>query len=248
MLSFKRTIAFLLCLALVLGLCACSEIDNDYGVNSEIVATEESQAEIVKNYDENTKIMSLDRVMPKYVDISLFDEENYSDIYLGKDFKIDAEFLGQNLPVPARLDEILDLGWEFASGNEYNANSLVFSFETIDIVLKNKDGVKIKTQFYNSSRSSVKLSECYLVKYHINNNFYKNIKNYNEFKINEVTNAMAITDIINILGTPSHFYAVSEESYYLDYFISKDDRRNGITIYVNPIDDCITAIEFSYYK
>ena len=59
---------------------------------------------------------------------------------------------------------------------------------------------------------------------------------------------MAITDIINTLGTPSHFYAVSETSYYLDYFITKRDRRNGITVYINPVDDNITAIEFSFYK
>ena len=59
---------------------------------------------------------------------------------------------------------------------------------------------------------------------------------------------MAITDIIEILGTPSHFYAVSNNNYYLDYFITKKDRRNSITIYVNPIDDVITKIEISYYK
>ena len=59
---------------------------------------------------------------------------------------------------------------------------------------------------------------------------------------------MAITDIIHVLGTPSHFYAISDTSYYLDYFISKKDRRNGITVYINPVDDIITKIEFSYYK
>ena len=35
---------------------------------------------------EDTKIMSSDRVMSRYFDISLFDEENYSEIYLGKKF------------------------------------------------------------------------------------------------------------------------------------------------------------------
>jgi hypothetical protein len=59
---------------------------------------------------------------------------------------------------------------------------------------------------------------------------------------------MAVTDIIDNLGTPSHFYQVSENAYYLDYFITKKDRRNGITVYINPVDDLITAIEFSYYK
>ena len=59
---------------------------------------------------------------------------------------------------------------------------------------------------------------------------------------------MAITDIIDTLGTPSHFYGIDESNYYLDYFISQRDRRNGITVYINPSDNAITAIEFSYYK
>lgn len=51
---------------------------------------------------------------------------------------------------------------------------------------------------------------------------------------------MAITDIIDTLGTPSHFYGISENNYYLDYFISRDDRRNGITVYIDPANDSIT--------
>ena len=248
MLNLKTALSILMCFVLIFGLRACSAIDKDYGVSSESSTVAQKQPNVVKNYDENTKIMSLDKVMPQYVDISLFDEENYSDIYLGKNFEIFAEFLGQKLNVPAKLADMKALGWELAKGNEYNANSLVFAYETIDIVFKNKDGVKIKTQFYNSGRSSVKLSECYIVKFHLNNNFYKDTKNYHEFNVGGITNAMAITDIINTLGTPSHFYAVSNESYYLDYFVSKDDRRNGITVYVNPVEDSITAIEFSYLR
>ena len=59
---------------------------------------------------------------------------------------------------------------------------------------------------------------------------------------------MAITDIIDTLGTPSHFYGIADNNYYLDYFISENDRRNGITVYINPSEDSITAVEFSYYK
>ena len=79
-------------------------------------------------------------------------------------------------------------------------------------------------------------------------NFYQNTEAYNEFNVNGVNNRMAITDIIDTLGTPSHFYGISENNYYLDYFISRDDRRNGITVYIDPANDSITAIEFSYYK
>ncbi|MBP3600007.1 MAG: hypothetical protein J6J30_02885, partial [Clostridia bacterium] len=78
--------------------------------------------------------------------------------------------------------------------------------------------------------------------------YYNNPNDDNAFNINGITNEMAITDIIHVLGTPSHFYAISDTSYYLDYFISKKDRRNGITVYINPVDDIITKIEFSYYK
>ena len=101
---------------------------------------------------------------------------------------------------------------------------------------------------YNSSRSSVKLSKCYVVKIFIENDFYKDSENYKKFNINGITNSMAITDVIHTLGTPSHFYKVSDSCYYLDYFITKKDRRNGITVYINPIDDLILSVEFSYYK
>ena len=78
--------------------------------------------------------------------------------------------------------------------------------------------------------------------------FTRTPKQYNEFSVNGVNNKMAITDIIDTLGTPSHFYGLAENNYYLDYFISKDDRRNGITVYIDPTNDSVTAIEFSYYK
>ena len=71
-------------------LCACSPIDEDYGVTSN---QENGGEAMAAPKTENTTIMSSDRVMSKFFDISLFDEENYSDIYLGKRFKINAEFI-----------------------------------------------------------------------------------------------------------------------------------------------------------
>ena len=135
-----------------------------------------------------------------------------------------------------------------AEGNEYNENSLVFSYETIDVVFQNENGLKVKAQCYNSSRSSVKLSKCYVVKFRIENDFYIDSNNYNPLNVNGITNTMAVTDVIDTLGTPSHFYAVSEDSYYLDYFISRRDRRNGITVYINPVDDTVTSVEISFNK
>lgn len=240
---FKKFLTVLACLFLTFSVTACSEIDRGYSVSKE-----EETAEDNANYDVNTKIMSSDRVMSNYFDISLFDEENYSQVYLGKKFKIDAVLSGVSLPVPARLEELAELGWILAEGNEYNESSLVFSYETIDVVFENQNGLKVNAQCYNSSRSSVKLSKCYVVKFRIDNDFLDNSENYNPFNVSGITNTMAITDIIDTLGTPSHFYRVDENSYYLDYFITKRDRRNGITIYINPIDDTVTAVEFSFYK
>ena len=192
--------------------------------------------------------MSSDRVMSNYFDISLFDEENYSDIYLGKKFEINATYSGESLPVPTSLEDMAELGWNLSDGNEYNEKSLVFAYETIDVIFENANGLKVNAKCYNSSRSSVKLEKCYVVKFRIDNDFLVDSTNYKPFNINGITNTMAVTDVIDILGTPSHFYEVSTDSYYLDYFITKRDRRNGITVYINPIDDTVTAVEFSYYK
>ena len=243
--TLKRILTVLTSLMLILALTACSDMDPDYGVS------EPSETEDTAESDENpeeAKIMSSDRVMSNFFDISLFDEENYSEIYLGKKFQIDAVYTGENIPVPTNLEKMAEIGWKLAEGNEYNENSLVFSYETIDVTFENEKGLKLKAWCYNSSRSSVKLSKCNVVKFRIDNDFYVDSANYNPFNINGITNTMAVTDVINTLGTPSHFYAVSENSYYLDYFITKRDRRNGITVYINPVDDKVTSVEFSFYK
>lgn len=245
-----RLLVTILAILLMLTFAACSPVDKEYGESSLVsYSSQVSSKENAKSAEDDTPlIMSSDRVMSKYFDISLFDEENYADIYLGKDFHINALYSSRNLKVPTNIREAKENGWKLASGNEYNENSLVFSYETIDATIVDSKGNLLKVQFYNSSRSSVKLSQCKIVKYRIENEFYIKPKTYEKFDINGINNSMAITDIINVLGTPSHFYRVSESSYYLDYFISKDDRRNGITVYINPLEDCITAVEFSYYE
>ena len=247
--TFKRSFALLISLILMFGLCACSAMYPNYGVSDSSSNTSKvTESKTDKDETEDEKIISSDKVMPTFFDISLFDEENYSEIYLGKKFKIDGVYGGKNLPVPSTLKDLAEIGWVLAEGNEYNENSLVFSYETIDVVFQNENGLKVKAKCYNSSRSSVKLSECYVVQFRIENDFYVDSNNYSPFNVNGITNTMAVTDVIDTLGTPSHFYAVSEDSYYLDYFISKRDRRNGITVYINPVDDTVTSVEFSFYK
>ncbi len=245
MLKFTRLSALLLAFVIVFSVCGCSPVDKNYGVSS-VNSSTDSNTEIEDIGD--TKIMASDRVMSRYFDISLFDEENYSEVYLGKKFKIEPVIDEINFVVPAKLHEVEALGWNLCDGNSYDANSLVFSYETVDLYFENENGVKIFAQVYNSSRSSKKLDECYIVKFKIDNAFYSSPENYIKFDVNGVNNTMAITDIIEILGVPSRFYKVSDTLYYLDYFITKKDRRNGITVYINPADDLITAIEFSFYK
>lgn len=206
-----------------------------------------SQAVRVES-DDSPLIMSSDRVMNKYFDISVFDEENYADIYLGKKFKIDCTYADDVFEVPTTINKMNELGWWLCKGNSYDENSLVFSYETIETLLVNEKGTMITAWFYNSSKTSKKLGECNIVKFLINNDFYSEVENHETFNLNGITDSMAITDIIEKLGTPSHFYEVSEELYYLDYFITKKDRRNGITIYVNPVNDCIVSFEISYYE
>ena len=247
--KLKTIICFALAFLLAVLAMACSPVDNNYGVSSQPAETSKTTTtKVVEETESDLPIMSSDRVMSNYFDISLFDEENYSEIYLGKKFKFDAVFAGDKFEVPLKIADLAESGWYLCEGNTYDENSLVFSYETVDAIFENTDGVRISAQLYNSTRSSLKLSECYVVKFIITNDFYTSPNGYNAFKINGITNTMAITDVINTLGTPSHFYAVSESCYYLDYFVSKKDRRNGITVYVNPIDDSILSIEFSYYK
>ena len=77
--KFYKLLSILLCITFLLSLTACSKADKKYGV---------------ENVDSSAKgsslpeISSLDNNMPKYFDISRYDEENYAEIYLGKKYEI----------------------------------------------------------------------------------------------------------------------------------------------------------------
>ena len=237
----KKIISLILAGLILLSFSACSKADKQYGVKEETENTENTKTEL-------PEIMTLDQKMSNYFDISVFDEENYSDIYLGKKFKFDASFDGSVLNVPEVMESLVNSGWKLAEGSDYDENSLIFAKETVYVTFVNDKGAELSALFYNSSNSSVKLLKCNIVKFRIENNYFQNPNDYNEFNVNGITNTTAVTDIIDVLGTPSHFYEVSDDNYYFDYFISKSDRRNKIRTFVNLTEDCITAIEFSYYK
>ncbi len=243
--EFKNILVVLLSVISLFSLASCSKVDPDYGVESSASQKTVSKEETV---EEVPKIMSMDQVMPLYFDISDFDEEDYSEIYLGEDFKINAKINGQVIPVPTKISDMEALGWTVDKSTEYEKNSLIRPGRIAEIIFKDKKGNVLKAESYNSSTKSVKFYDCSITKFRIDNKFYSNSKKYCKFNINGINNQMAVTDVVNILGTPSHFHAHSKNNYYLDYFISEDDRRNGITVCVNPADDIITAVEFSYYK
>ena len=232
----------------VLLLTACSPVDKDYAVSSESPVTSVSPVKSAPDDVNRPDIMSDDKIMPQFVDISVFDEENYSEVYLGKKFKFNVTYAGDEFTVPTKLSVLQKKGWNLVENSQYDEESLVYACDFAEMVLERQDGTKITATFYNSSNSSVRLEKCNIVKFKIENDFYTSADAFREFNVNGINNKMAITDIIDTLGTPSHFYGIAENNYYLDYFISEKDRRNGITVYINPSEDSVTAVEFSYYK
>jgi len=241
--KFLKPIAIIMIAAILLSFCSCRKVNKKYGVASDVEKTES-----LTEQKALPEIISLDSKMSKYFDISLFDEENYSDIYLGKKFEIIANYVGTDFSVPTTVEDISVNGWKLVSGSDYNENSLIYAKETVELKFENEDGAQITALFYNASNSSVRLLKCNIVKFRIDNNYFKNKEKYNAFNINGVTNTAVVTDVIAILGTPSHFYKKTETSYYFDYFVKKSDRRNKIRIYVDLEDDAVTAVEFSKYK
>ena len=241
----KKIISLLLSLAFLFTFISCSKVDRNYGVTSEPDVSSEASS-VAKN--DLPEIMTLAQKMANYFDTSLFDEENYANVYLDKKFKFNAVFDGCVLSVPEKMEKLMADGWKLCEGSDYDADSLIFAKETVSLNFVNESGAKLWALFYNSSNSSVKLLKCNIVKFRIENNYFENPANYDAFNINNITNTTAITDVIDTLGTPSHFYQVDEDDYYLDYFLSKRDRRNKIRVYIDLSDDCVSAIEFSYYK
>lgn len=245
---FKMIMVTALILCLV-SLSACTPFDSDYGesVNSEVdTAPVVSQ----KTYP-NAKIpeiMSDDEVMPMFFDISLYDEENYADIYLGKRFEYNFTYAGSEITVPTTYKEMTKNGWRFIDGGETDINMTLQAGKSLKASFVNDYNKQIIAVFFNSSRSTASLKKCQIVKFIVPENSL-NVENsvYGQFWINGVNNGSAITDVIEYLGAPSHFYAASENEYYLDYFLFEKDKRSGITVYINPVDDCVNSIEVSYY-
>lgn len=242
----KRIFSIVLCCAFILSLAACEKFDENYGKSSS--RPEKSESKTASEEIKIPEIKSDDSVMPTYVDISLYDEENYADIYLGKDFNYKITYVGSVLEVPTSYKSMTKDGWSLVESAGYNEDSQILAGKSLEIEFINGYGKKLTAVFYNSKKSSVSLKKCPIVKFIIKENGLLNSESqYGQFWVNGVSNISAITDIIDFLGSPSHFYRISENKYYLDWFITESDRRSGITVYVDTAEDHVDAIEFSYY-
>lgn len=241
----KRYLAIILCMTFVLCLCACEKFDDNYGKSSS--TNEDQKTEQIESV-KIPEIKSDDAVMPTYIDISLYDEENYADIYLGKEFQYKITYVGSALALPSSYKDISKEGWMFLQADEYNENSQILAGKSMEVEMVNEYGKQVKAVFYNDKKSSVSLKKCPIVKFIIEENGLLNPESaYGQFWINGISNVSAITDAIELLGSPSHFYRVEENKYYLDWFVTESDRRSGITIYFDTAEDQIDKIEVSYY-
>lgn len=243
-----KKILSVVCVAyLFFCLTGCEKFDDDYGksnINSTTTKTEEEKKQPVKV----PEIKSDDEVMPTYLDISIYDEENYSDIYLGKEFEYKITYDGSSLTVPSSYKEIIKDGWMLESSDEYSEDSQILAGKSATVDFKDEYGKKITAVFYNAKKSSVSLKKCPIVKFIIKENqLLLPETQYGQFWVNGISNVSSINDTIEMLGSPSHFYCTDENKYYLEWFITESDRRSGITVYVDTAEDHIEAIEISYY-
>lgn len=242
----KRLLSILAIFALVLtciSLVGCSEVDDNYGVESDVTSSD------VVTEVEIPEIKSTDKIMPTYFDISLYDEENYSKVYLGKDYEYRITYSGSNLSLPTSYKTLMKEGWSFENPEEYSEKTVVFAGEQLQIRFINEYENVIDVVFYNSDKSSQTIKKCEIVKFVIaENSLNVPESKFGQFWVNGVSNGSAITDVIERLGAPSHFYAVSDTEYHLDYFISAKDKRSGIMVVIDPVNDNVNSIEVSYYN
>lgn len=238
----KRILALLLAAAVLLSLAGCTKFDSNYGASES-----EAETDIYKDIKVPV-IKSDDEVMPTFFDISLFDEENYSEIYLGKKYEYKFLYAGTEFELPAKLSFMTKNGWSIAEPDRFNEATNINAGKSLRVNFKNSYDKQITAQFYNASKSSVELEDCKIVKFIVAENNYSVADSvYGQFFINGVSNESAITDVIEFLGAPSHFYAVGNNIYYLDYFLTEKDKRSKIRVYIDVSSDAVTALEVSKY-
>lgn len=245
--KFFRLSTFFISLMLMFSFVGCKKLDEDYGKSVYVESNDTSsveEEEIV--YPE---IKSSDEIMPNYLDISRYDELNYSSAYLGENYKFKITYAGSVLTLPTDYDSLNKLGWSFIEGSSYNSDSVITAGKNVDTTLVNEYGKKIDVVFCNSSKYSKKLNKCSIVKLILPENCLNvSGSEYGLFWVNGVTNQSAINNIIEYWGIPTHFYAISKEHYYFDYFLTKDNKKDGVTIHVDPQNDVVLSIQIADYQ
>ena len=239
----KQSIALILTLVMIFSLSGCSIFDKDYGTSVPVgpVSTKKANVKI-------PEIKSDDEVMPTYFDISLYDEENYAGIYLGKDFQYKITYSGSAIEMPSSYKDMVKTGFKFMETDKIKLDSKIMAGKSAKVSFIDSYGKQIIAVFYNKSNSIKTLISCPIVKFLVPQNFlYSPESVYGQFFVNGVSNESAITDVIECLGEPSHFYALNDNNYYLDYFLTVKDKRSKIRVYINVENDCVTGVEFSLY-
>lgn len=240
-----RIISLLLAAAIAVTVASCSPVDEDYNTQKEDEMSSQNKYDSVPI----PEVASEDEVMPTYLDITLYDVENYADIYLGKKYEFKFTYSGTEIEVPSTYKKMTSKGWKLVETDECSTESIILANKYMKAQFENEYGKQITALFYNASKSSVTLKKCKIVKFIVSENILEMPESvYGQFFINGISNESAITDVVNYLGAPSHFYRESENRYYLDYFISKEDKRSGITVYVDVTEDTVTAIEIADYR
>ena len=167
----KRILSVMLCCLFVTLLCACQKFDDNYGKSS---SKESTAADSVSKQIKIPEIKSDDSVMPTYIDISLYDEENYADIYLGENFEYKVTYAGSALSVPSSYANITKEGFKLADSEEYNEDSQILAGKSLTADFVNEYSKKITAVFYNNKKSSVSLKKCPIVKFIIKENELSN--------------------------------------------------------------------------
>jgi len=241
--TFTRLVS-VFCIFCFVSLCACSPVDRTNSSETESTTTKIDYSNV-----KIPEISSDDSVMPTYLDISLYNAQNFAEIYLSKKFKLKTTYCGVEIDLPCTYKDMLDKNFTLVGNEEYAENSIILAGKTLKVRFQNENGKQIIAVFDNSSNSSVELKKCRIVKIIVpQNELYSENSAFGEFWVNGITNHSAITDIIEYLGAPSHFYAVNDSQYYLDYYISANDLRPILRVFIDSREDVVTAIEFAKYN
>lgn len=223
-------------------LSACSKVETDISSDANLL-DKEVAAEKYKNIDA-PEIPSDDIVMTQFLDISFYNVENYSEIYLGKEFKVKANFDNSKITLPSTYAYIKKNGFSFVEQSDLSENSMLYAGNKHTVSLVNEHGFILNAVFYNASNESKQVKDCDIVKFSLPDV----ADQFGTLSINGIQKGSSLSEAITFLGYPSHFHDEGNGLYLLDYFFSKNDLRNRISLYVNPAEDTVNSITFTKYN